>query len=76
MERSLIMGYNTLLKGDKKIPVDDSDKTKDKGVPKLKFINKIAYNKLIITQEYTVCFQIFGESNTKANSYKTQDKRG
>ena len=34
-----------------------------------KFLNKTDSNALIISQEYTVCFQISGEAKTKYNKY-------
>ena len=48
MARSGINRYNILLTGDKKIPEDDTDKTKDEGVTEPHFLNKIAYNDLIL----------------------------
>ena len=35
----VIKGYDTLLKGDKKIPEDDTYKTKNKGVSEMKFFS-------------------------------------
>ena len=39
MERYGIKGYHILLKSDRKILADDTDKTKQKGVSTLKLIN-------------------------------------
>ena len=50
MERSGIKGYNVLLTGDNKNPADDADKTKEKLVSYLKFLNKTAYNEFILAQ--------------------------
>ena len=44
MARSGIKGYNVLLTGDTK---NLEDKTKEKEVSDLKFLNKTAYNELI-----------------------------
>ena len=43
MAISVIRGYNNLSTGDKKIPADESDKTKDKVFYELEFLNKTAY---------------------------------
>ena len=43
-------------------------KTKLKTIAELKLPNLAAYNKLILIQEETVCFQII-EDKTKANNY-------
>ena len=40
-------GYNTLLTCDKKIPADDKDETKGKGVFGYSLINKTDYNEVI-----------------------------
>ena len=45
---SEIKGYDTLLKCDEKIPADYSDRTKEKGVYEFKYLNKTAYNELIL----------------------------
>ena len=45
-----IKGYDTPLKGDKKIPVYDADETKYEGVTELKLLNKTAYNGMIPTK--------------------------
>ena len=50
MERSGIKVYNVLLTGDNKNPADDADKTKEKLVSYLKFLNKTAYNEFILAQ--------------------------
>ena len=42
---------------------------KQKIVSGLKLPNKISYNELIIAQEDTVCFQLFEEATTIANSF-------
>ena len=39
-----------LLTGDKKILADEADETKEKVVSELKFLNKTAYNGLILAQ--------------------------
>ena len=73
--RAGINGYGTLLTGDKKIPEDDTDKTKDEGVTTvLKLINKIAYNDLILTQEDTVCFKIVEEENSESHKYLNSEQ--
>ena len=69
MEIAVIEGYDNLLTGDQKIPADDTDIIKDKGVSELKLTIKTAYNDLILAQEYMVCFQIGEEAKTKANKY-------
>ena len=35
----------------------------------MKILNKISYNKIILTQEDTICFQIIEEPKTKVNKY-------
>ena len=42
--------YGVLLTGDKKILEDEADETKEKVVSELKFLNKTAYNGLILAQ--------------------------
>ena len=70
MEISGIKVYNTLLTGDKKITADDADKIKDEEVTtELKLLNKKAYNELILSQEYMICFQITEEDKKKSNKY-------
>ena len=73
MERSGINVYNVLLTGDKIIPSNDADKTKEKGISVLKVLIKTSYNELILAPEDMVCFQTVEESNTKAN--KQRDER-
>ena len=66
MEISEMNWYDTLLTVDKKILEDGTDKTKYEVVTtELKFVNKTAYNDLILTQEYMVCFHIIEEAKTK-----------
>ena len=48
--RDLFNGYYFLLTGDRKNLEDDTDKKKVKGISELNFINKIAYNDLIVSQ--------------------------
>ena len=66
MARYGIKGYNVLLTGDTK---NLEDKTKEKEVSDLKFLNNTAYNELILAQESTVCFQISEEAKKKYNKY-------
>ena len=66
-----IKGYDTLLKGDNKIPKYDADKTKDKGVSELNFLNKTAYNNLILAQEDMVSFISFKKRRQNLISMKT-----
>lgn len=62
-------GYNTLLTCDKKIPADDKDETKGKGVFGYNLINKTDYNEVISAQEHMVYFQIIEEAKTNDNNY-------
>ena len=55
--RTEIRGYNTVLTGDKEILSYDTEESKDTGVSEFKLPNKTACNKLILAQEYTVCFR-------------------
>ena len=48
MKRSEIKEYDTLLTGDIKIPENDAYKVKESEVSELKFLNKTAYNELIL----------------------------
>ena len=54
MERYGIKGYDVLLTGDKKIPIDDPEEKKVKEVSELRLINKTTYNELILSQEKAV----------------------
>ena len=59
MERLGIEGYGILLIGDAEIPSDNADETKYNGVTAtLELLNKTAYNRHILAQENTMCFQI------------------
>ena len=69
MAKSGILGYNTLLTFDKKIPADDVEERKYKGVSGPTLLNNTAYNELILAQESTVCFQISEEAKKKYNKY-------
>ena len=53
-----IKGHNTLLTGDKIIRADDKDKKIYKVFSELKLLNKTEFNKLILTQEDKVYFQV------------------
>ena len=55
-EIAVIRGYNTLLTGDKKILKYDTDQAKDKRVSESNFLNKTAYNELILAKEDTIYF--------------------
>ena len=71
MSRAGIKGYNILLRGDVKNPVDDTDKTNYKGVNStLKPLYKRAYNELILPQEDMVCLHFLEEVKTKANKHE------
>ena len=59
----------TTNKGDKKSPADNVNKTKENWVSDLKFLNKTAYNELILAQKDTVCFKIIEEARAKDNKY-------
>ena len=48
MERAVIKGYHVLLTGDKTIPSDDKDKTKQKEIAEIKLLNFTVYNKLVL----------------------------
>ena len=65
-----IKGYDTPLKGDKKIPVYDADETKYEGVTELKLLNNKYYNELILSQKDTVCFQVIEEVRKKCIKYE------
>ena len=59
VERAVIKGYDILLRNNMKNPTDDADETKDGGVTAtLKIFNNISYNRLILSQEDMVFFQI------------------
>ena len=70
MARTEIKGYHVLLTGDNNIPAGGADKTQEKETSALKLLNFTAYNELILAQEYTLCFHIVEEANTKANIYE------
>ena len=71
MAGSKIKGYNILVTGNTKILVDDTEEIKEIGVTvSLNFLSKTAYNKIILSQEDTVCFNITEEARTKPNDYK------
>ena len=40
----------------------------------LMLLNRIAYNELVLSQEDTVCFQIYEEVKTKSNKYGNTGK--
>ena len=70
MSRSWIKGYHVLLTGAKTIKADDkTTKMKQKIFSELKLFNFTAYNKLLIAEEDTVCFQIIEEANMEDNNY-------
>ena len=59
MTREGIKGYYILLTGDAETLADNADETKDNGVTAaLKPLNKTSHNKLILSQEDMICFQI------------------
>ena len=60
-----IKRYDNLWTGDKKILLDETDETKHGLVTELNFLNKAAYNELILTQEDTFFFLIVEETKTK-----------
>ena len=43
---------------------------KQKKKSEIKLINFTAYNEIIFSQEDTLCFHIFEEAKTKANTYR------
>ena len=60
MARDEIKGYDILPRGDVKTLTDDRYKTNKNIVnAAFKFLNKTAYNEIIIYQEDTICFHIF-----------------
>ena len=71
-----IKGYDTLLTGDKKIPGDDTNKTKHRGFSELKFLNKTSYNDLILLQKIAVYFKIVEEDKKKYNMYEMKYNLG
>ena len=59
MALAIIKGYDITLKGTIETPPYDPEK-KDNGVKAtFKILKNISYNKIMLYQEYTVCFQIF-----------------
>ena len=69
-ERSLIKGWDILLRGGKKFLEDDADDIKDKGViSTFKNINKMDQNDLILFQEEMICFHTIEKiKNRKAKT--------
>ena len=61
-------GYDTLLLSDNKTLVNDSD-IKYEGITEYKFLNKTAYNELILAQEDTVYFHIVEAVKNFYNKY-------
>ena len=70
MEISRIKVYDILLTGDTKPLVGDTEYTKEERVTAtMIFLNNIANSGIVLTQEDTVCLQIFEEGKKKSNKY-------
>ena len=58
MARAVNKRYYIVLTGDAETLTDSAEETKDNGVmATLNLLNKTGYNKLILAQEDTICFQ-------------------
>ena len=66
--RVVIKGYHVLLTGAKKMPDEEKDEIR-KTIAQLNLLNFTAYNKIILSQEDTVCFQIIEKLKIEANEY-------